>query len=261
MALGTDYVLAAVNTSESVTNPGGKLVVIDLATRAIVREIDLGGQPDSLKISPDRRYAAIAIENERDENLGAGEPPQLPAGYLAIIDLAGASPADWTRRDMALAGLAAFAPEDPEPEFVDINARNEAVVTMQENNHIAVVDLKAGRVLRHFTAGAVLLDGVDANEYGRFGGDDYLFVGSERGEPSYPQILSANDTNGQPIGWSALSGMVALPKSGADHRLHFAQWRSRQLRSGGHCDSAGRHALDCERRQCNGLAPESADPV
>jgi hypothetical protein len=172
--LGNEYVLAAVNTSASFTNPSGKLVVIDLATRAIVREIDLGGQPDSLKISPDGRYAAIAIENERDEDLGDGAPPQLPAGYLAIIDLAGGSPAGWARRDVALTGLAAFAPEDPEPEFVDINARNEAVVTLQENNHIAIVDLKRGAVLRHFSAGSVSLDGIDANEDGRISLTDSL---------------------------------------------------------------------------------------
>jgi DNA-binding beta-propeller fold protein YncE len=375
--LGNEFVLVAVNTSEDFVNPSGKLVVLDVATRAFVREIDLGGQPDSLKISADRRYAAIAIENERDEELGDGAPPQLPAGYLAIIDLKGSSPAAWSRRDVALTGLAGFAPEDPEPEFVDINSRNEAVVTLQENNHIAVVDLKSGRVLRHFSAGSVSLDNVDAVEddrisltdsiadvprepdavvwlpgpfgksgifatanegdlfggsrgfsiftsfgqtlfdsgngfermavrhghypegrsenkgsepesieYGRFGGQDYLFVGSERGSfvavcelkfgvypqfkqllpaplgpegllaiPSrnlllasgeeddgplgvrstisiyrlengaatYPQIMSADDASGQPIAWSALSGMVALP-GGAPRML--AVWDS-----------------------------------
>ena len=161
---GNEFVLVAVNTSESYVNPSGKLVVLDVATRSVVREIDLGGQPDSLKISADRRYAAIAIENERDEDLGDGAPPQLPAGYLTIIDLRGSSPAAWSRRDVALTGLAGFAPEDPEPEFVDINGRNEAVVTLQENNHFAVVDLQSGRVLRHFSAGSVSLDNVDAVE-------------------------------------------------------------------------------------------------
>lgn len=162
--LGNSLALVAVHTSPSFTAPSGKLVVIDMATRAIVRELDLGGQPDSLKISPDRRYAAIAIENERDEGVSDGELPQLPAGYLAIVDLAGRAPAAWTRRDVALTGLAAYAPQDPEPEFVDVNDRNEAVVTLQENNHIAIVDLKAGKVIRHFPAGDVSLSGIDATE-------------------------------------------------------------------------------------------------
>lgn len=363
--LGNRYALVAVNTSASFVSPDGELVVVDLTTRAIVRRIDLGGQPDSLKISADGKYAAIAIENERDEDVADGELPQLPAGYLSIIDLTGPSPATWTRRDVALTGLAAYAPDDPEPEFVDINAQNQAVVTLQENNHIAIVDLKRGKVIRHFPAGTVSLTGIDtieddrislsgsladvprepdavswvpgvehggdllatANEgdlfggsrgfslfsatgkvlfdsgnlleriavrhghypesrsenkgtepeavtFGRFGRDDLLFVGSERGsfvavfeldrerqprfrqllpaplgpegllaipsrgllvasgeeddgpfgvrsavsiyqlrpgKPAHPQLVSANDANGDPIAWSALSGMVALP--------------------------------------------------
>jgi hypothetical protein len=35
------------------------------------------------------------------------------------------------------------------------------VVTLQENNHIAVVDLASGEVINHFSAGAVDLDGID----------------------------------------------------------------------------------------------------
>jgi hypothetical protein len=52
--LGNEYALVGANTSESLTNPSGKLVVVSLATRDIVTEIDLGGQPDAVKISPDR---------------------------------------------------------------------------------------------------------------------------------------------------------------------------------------------------------------
>ncbi len=168
--LGNSLALVSVNTSESLANPSGKLVVIELASRETLAELDLGGQPDSLKISPDGRYAAVAIENERDEDIVVdgveGGLPQLPAGYLAIIDLKGRNPADWTRRDVDLRGLSRYAPQDPEPEFVDINRNNQAVVSLQENNHIVVVDLVRGRIVRHFDAGSVDLDGVDATEDG-----------------------------------------------------------------------------------------------
>lgn len=168
--LGNKYALVSVNTSESFTDPSGKLVVVDIDKRSIVGEIDLGGQPDSLKISPDGRFAAIAIENERDEDVMIdgveGGLPQLPAGFLAIVDIIGTTPANWVRRDVDLTGLASFAPEDPEPEFVDINENNEAVVTLQENNHIAIVDLATGTVTNHFNLGAVTLNGVDATEDG-----------------------------------------------------------------------------------------------
>jgi hypothetical protein len=63
------------------------LVVVDLATRTISTTIVLGGQPDSVAISADGRYAAIAIENERDEDMNDGEMPQPPAGFLTIVDL------------------------------------------------------------------------------------------------------------------------------------------------------------------------------
>ena len=84
------------------------------------RARSLGGQPDSVKISPDRRYAAIAIENERSEDLCVGGSangdevdedecvagggvlgglPQTPfgnpPGYLAVVRLAG-PPSSWT---------------------------------------------------------------------------------------------------------------------------------------------------------------------
>jgi hypothetical protein len=125
--------------------------------------MDLGGQPDSVAISPDGRYAAIAIENERDEDVNDGDPPQLPAGSLAIIDLVGA-PSAWTRRSVDLTGIATLYGTDPEPEYVSINADNIAVVTLQENNHIVLVNLATGAITRHFSAGSVTLTGVDLTD-------------------------------------------------------------------------------------------------
>ena len=166
--LGNNLALIAVNTSPSLIAPSGKLVVIDLTQREIIATHELGGQPDSLKISPDGRYAAIAIENERDEEIVVEEEgglPQLPAGYLVIVDLVG-EPEDWLIRNTDLSGLALYAPYDPEPEFVDINADNEAVVTLQENNHIIIVDLVSGQVTGDFPAGTVDLAGIDNSEDG-----------------------------------------------------------------------------------------------
>src|SRR5690349_19355239 len=78
--------LAGVNTRESFTDPSGELVVIDDRSRKVVRTIDLGGQPDSVAVAPSGRYIAVAIENERDEDVNDGALPQLPAGYLSVID-------------------------------------------------------------------------------------------------------------------------------------------------------------------------------
>jgi hypothetical protein len=144
--------------------PDGSLVVVDLATRTIVRTIALGGQPDSIAVSPNGgRYAAIVIENERDEDENDGLLPQLPAGSLKVLDLGG-QPGAWGLRTVALTGLATIAPSDPEPEFVDINRRDEAVVSLQENNHLVIVDLRRAKVIRHFSAGTTSVKGVDATE-------------------------------------------------------------------------------------------------
>ena len=46
VAVAGAKVLAGVNTSESKAKPSGNLTVIDLASRAIEKTCDLGGQPD-----------------------------------------------------------------------------------------------------------------------------------------------------------------------------------------------------------------------
>ncbi|WP_173038794.1 esterase-like activity of phytase family protein [Phytohabitans flavus] len=153
------YVLAAVNTRESFTNPSGQLVVVDAKTRAVVRTLDLGGQPDSVAVAPSGKYIAIAIENERDEDVDDGAIPQLPAGWLSVVDTR-----TWSVSKVDLTGLAAVAPEDPEPEYVSINRDDEAVVSLQENNHLAVVRLRDRKVVKHFSAGSVTVSNVDTKD-------------------------------------------------------------------------------------------------
>ncbi len=163
--LGTSIV-AGVNTSESFANPSGKLVTVDPATKAVVAECDLGGQPDSVAVAPDGSFIAVAVENERDEDVNDGALPQMPAGFVVklpvkdgAVDCAGLVKID-------VSGLALVAPEDPEPEFVDINAAGEIAVTLQENNHIVVIGAD-GAVASHFPAGAITLEGVDTKRDGR----------------------------------------------------------------------------------------------
>ena len=172
VAVAGGYALVAVTTSEdpdgdgplsSYDAPAGRLLVVDLATRRTVRALELAGQPDSVAVAPSGDYAAIAIENERDEDEDDGLIPQPPAGLLQVLDLAGPV-ASWGLRDVDLTGLAEVAPSDPEPEYVDVDARDRAVVTLQENNHLVVVDLATGDVVTDFSAGAVDVAQVDTVE-------------------------------------------------------------------------------------------------
>lgn len=153
----------AVKTADSFAEPAGALAVIDIATRTEVARCDLGGQPDSSAVAPDGSFIAVAIENERDEDAGDGRVPQMPAGWVSLVPLADGMPdCDGIIR-ADLTGLAQIAPEDPEPEFVDVNAAGETIVTLQENNHIAII-ARDGRVTAHFSAGAVDLTGIDATD-------------------------------------------------------------------------------------------------
>ena len=99
----SNYALASINLSEDYINTDGALVVIDMATKQIVTRMNLGGQPDAVAVSPDKTYAAaFAIEYERDEDLGEGILPQMPPGYLVIVNTSNADPSEWTKHDVPL---------------------------------------------------------------------------------------------------------------------------------------------------------------
>lgn len=183
VSVSGDYALVGVNTSESYIKPSGKLVTVDMASRAVTASCDLGGQPDSVAVSPDGSLAAVAIENERDEDLNDGELPQMPAGYVTIFKLKDGAPDCSSMIKADVTGLAGVAPEDPEPEFVDFNSRNEIAVTLQENNHIAILGAD-GKVVSHFSAGAVDSDGIDTKSDGAL-----TFTASKNGVAREPDAI------------------------------------------------------------------------
>lgn len=179
VAVSGPYLMVVVDTSGGdFTSPSGRLDVFRLSDRTRVASFDMAGQPDSIAISKDRRYAAIAIENQRDESATAdgglgkkGDLPQLPAGFVQILDLQG-TPQDWGQRRVELvaadgSALPAFvaagiaAPSDPEPEYVSINARNKLALTLQENNGVVIIDLTSGAIESVFSAGSATVTGID----------------------------------------------------------------------------------------------------
>ncbi|UXN72267.1 esterase-like activity of phytase family protein [Devosia sp. A8/3-2] len=156
-----DKAYVGVNTSESFVEPSGKLVVVDIASKAVDAEYDLGGQPDSVAHNAAGTLIAVAIENERDEEVNDGDIPQLPAGFVVIFDVA-----TKTLKTVEMTGIADVGGEDPEPEFVDFNANDEIAVTLQENNWVAIIDGKTGTVTGGFSAGAVSVENVDTKKDG-----------------------------------------------------------------------------------------------
>jgi len=185
-----DIAMTAVNTSQSFTAPSGVLMAFDLVTLQQVAACDLGGQPDSTAIAPDGSFITIAIENERDEDLADGRLGQMPGGYVVTIAIQNGVPVCESMVKINVNGLADIGPDDPEPEFVDINAAGEIVVTLQENNHIVLMS-QTGEILNHFSAGAVDLTNIDAtDERGAL-----LFTETQTGRLREPDGVQWIDTN------------------------------------------------------------------
>ncbi|MBV6657641.1 MAG: esterase-like activity of phytase family protein [Devosiaceae bacterium] len=225
------------NTSESFTNPSGVIHAIDVESRSVLATCDLGGQPDSVAAAPDGSFVAVAIENERDEDLGDGRVGQMPGGFLSITQIADGSLDCATTMQVDLAGLADVGADDPEPEFVAINAEGEIVVTLQENNHMVVVSAD-GEVLSHFSAGEVELDGVDTEEEGALIFSDTITVVREPDSVTWidnTHFATANegDMDGGSRGWTIFSqdGEVVY-ESGTDFEYaiveigHYPEERS-----------------------------------
>lgn len=161
-----DTAFVGVNTSDSFTEPSGALRSVDIARQEVTASCEIGGQPDAVAVNSDGSQIAIAIENERDEDVNDGVIPQMPAGFVVTIPVAdGAADCDGLKR-IDLTGLAEIAGGDPEPEFVSYNEADELAVTLQENNHIAIIRAD-GEVASHFNAGSVDLDAIDIEDDGQ----------------------------------------------------------------------------------------------
>ncbi|WP_159552436.1 esterase-like activity of phytase family protein [Citricoccus sp. K5] len=167
------FIIVVADTSEDFTHPSGKVEFWDPETLELIHGVELKGQPDSIDVSPDGTTAMIAMENQRDEDREDvdGGLPQLPAGELAVIDLAAQDITALTAETIRytdLTGLAGLdTPEDPEPEYIKFSPDGtKAALTLQENNGVVILDAATGEVIDHFSAGAVSVDGIDASEDG-----------------------------------------------------------------------------------------------
>ncbi|WP_157592568.1 hypothetical protein [Solirubrobacter soli] len=131
-------------TAKSALGTGSYLAAYDMATHARLRSFAIPDGPDGVAISPDGRYAVIAIENETDRST---------PGSLVIFTLDG-PPATWAREQVPVVLDPSFAAyRDPQPEFVDIAADNVAIVSLQENNGYALLDVAHARITKTFSAG------------------------------------------------------------------------------------------------------------
>lgn len=144
--------------SKPSTGPGSILVIRD---GSVLRAIPSGPGPDSVAIAPSGDLAVVACEAEKPDGDDCPEEegaPDLP-GSIQVVDLSGPEESWKVLAEVAgdvlserIAGRDASRRPDPgevEPEFVAISPDGKtALVTLQEQSAIAVLDLASARTHR-----------------------------------------------------------------------------------------------------------------
>lgn len=165
------YAVVAVRLDDDVHNPrSGLLRVYDIRNpRAVThaKDVTVGIGPDSLALhgSGKTLRAVVAIEDEEtdakgDATLGGQRPGHIDV--VGLQDLYGGRSSGLQRIELveALKALpGALYPYDPQPEFVSIHPQtHQAVVSLQENNAVALIDLshpRRARLVKLLSTGTV----------------------------------------------------------------------------------------------------------
>lgn len=136
------------------------------------RQVTVGALPDMLTFTPNGRHVLVANEGEpntyNDVGANTNGPSIDPEGSVSIIDLsdgvdeltqADVHTATFTRfndrvTELRAAGIRIYGPnatvaQDLEPESIAVSQDSKtAWVTLQENNAVATVDIKAAKVTK-----------------------------------------------------------------------------------------------------------------
>ncbi len=218
MNTSNDTVVAAVQDVDY--TKGGKIIVMNY-DGDIKKTYDAGVQPDMVKLTPDAKYILSANEAEPRGGLEGVDPE----GSITIVEVETGIVTQVKFTDETVIaddvhirknGTKADAVTDLEPEFIAVsNDSTKAFVTLQENNAIATIDIKAGKVLSvkslgykdHSLAGNELdaakngkieLERLpilgsympDSVAYVNIGGTDYLLTANEGDATEWPEEKS-----------------------------------------------------------------------
>lgn len=191
--------------------------------------ITVGYHPDMLTFTPDGNKIVVANEGEPrfddDDNI-----TDNPEGSISIIDISAGygSPTTtevsfsrWNRRERVLrargilltqvdASLATNVAEDLEPEYVAVTADSRyAYVSLQENNAVALVDLRRNAIRNILPLGVVnhLQQPLDASDRDSASGDEEINIDAE---PVFglrqPDSIAVMQYQGQPYLFTANEG-------------------------------------------------------
>jgi hypothetical protein len=149
----------------------------------LISSVTVGALPDMLTFTPNGRYVLVANEGEPNDDYTVD-----PEGSVSIIDLkngaenlmqADVKTASFTpfnrferllkRAQVRIYGPNASVAQDLEPEYIAVSDDSKtAMVTLQENNAIAIIDIRSAKVKRIKSLGykwhALPGNGIDASD-------------------------------------------------------------------------------------------------
>lgn len=157
----SDGKLAAAVEGFVKTDPG-KVVVFKTSDHSVIKQIQVGALPDMITFSYDGKYILTANEGEPNDSYTID-----PNGTVSIISVKenySATTLDFSAFSsqasaLKTKGLRIFGPgasfaQDMEPEYLTVSSDSRtAWVTLQENNAIAKIDIRARTITKIFPLG------------------------------------------------------------------------------------------------------------
>ena len=219
VAIRNGIVAVAYEIKGSATNAHqpGKVSFFDAATGAFLNAVEVGHLPDMLTFTPDGKKVLVA--NEGEPNSYGQANSFDPEGSVSIIDLSAgvasatvqtAGFAGFNSQVAALkaAGVRIFGPgasvaQDLEPEYITVTPDGRtAVVTLQENNAVAIVDIASATVTEIRPLGlkdhSIAGNGLDASDRDGPGNGPAINIASWPVRGMYqPDAIASYTVNGQ----------------------------------------------------------------
>jgi DNA-binding beta-propeller fold protein YncE len=166
VAVKNGLAVAAV-AGETVVDPGFAVFFDPTSPGPSLTQVQVGALPDMVTFTPNGRYVLVANEGEPRcvdaSGNGVTDPTMAtdPEGSISVISIDGGTPSVRTAGFQAFNGDKAqlqangvrltwpdaTVAEDLEPEYITVDKRSRtAFVSLQENNALAVVDIRAAEV-------------------------------------------------------------------------------------------------------------------
>ncbi|MFJ7825426.1 choice-of-anchor I family protein [Psychrobacillus sp. NPDC096623] len=162
----TKDLVAVSVVSDPKTDPG--YIVFLTKSGEFLSQVQVGSLPDMVTFTPDGSKAIVANEGEPSDDYSVD-----PEGTVSIIDVSNGvinvkahnlSFKDVELDDKVHVNSKGTTLQQLEPEYISVSAdSNFAYISMQENNAIATLDLKAGKIL-HVKGLGVKDHSVEGNE-------------------------------------------------------------------------------------------------